>query len=179
MGARTGRGTAGRVVGAVTAGALALSAAGCQTGAGGGGRTALDDAVGRCAASTIGLAIVGGIIGAAAGGGGRNVALGAGAGAAVGGLACAVMTALDAQDKERIRQAQIQAASTGETRYLSYQGSDGRARRVVVKPQAVETASAGRLCRRADTSAAIGDAGAADLPAQLVCRTPNGDWLPA
>jgi hypothetical protein len=178
MGAAMARGMVGRGAGMAMAGALALSAAGCQT-AGGGGRSALDDAVGRCVASTLGMALVGGIIGAAAGGGGRNVAIGAGAGAAVGGLACAVMTALDAQDKERIRQAQIQAAQTGETRYLSYQGSDGRARRVVVKPQATETASAGRICRRADTTAAIGDAGSTELPAQLICRTPGGDWLPA
>lgn len=155
---------------------LALGVASCQTAGGG---YALDDAAARCVASTVGGAIFGAVIGAAAGGGGRNAAIGAGAGAAVGGIACAVLTALDAQDRERIRQAQIQAARTGETRYLSYNGSDGRSRNVVVTPRPVETAQAGRICRRTDTIATVGQAGSSDLPAQLVCRTPSGDWLPA
>lgn len=135
------------------------------------------EAIGRCAAATIGGAVVGTLIGAAAGGN-RGAGAGALIGGAVGGVGCAVLTALDAQDKERIRNAQIAAAATNQPRYLTYQGSDGRARQITVRPQATQTAETGRLCRVLDTSATIGG-GSAELPPAKVCRTDKGEWLPA
>lgn len=138
------------------------------------------DAIGRCAAATIGGAVVGTLIGAAAGGG-RAAGAGALIGGAVGGVGCAVLTALDAQDKERIRNAQIAAAASNQPRYLSYTGNDGKARAITVRPQAAapQTAQAGRVCRALDTTASIGGSGATDLPTALVCRTDKGEWLPA
>lgn len=136
------------------------------------------EAIGRCAAATIGGAVVGTLIGAAAGGG-RAAGTGALIGGAVGGVGCAVLTALDTQDKERIRNAQIAAAATNQPRYLNYQGSDGRARQITVRPQTpTQTAETGRLCRILDTSASIGG-GSAELPPTKVCRTERGEWLPA
>lgn len=136
------------------------------------------EAIGRCAAATLGGAVVGTLIGAAAGGN-RGAGAGALIGGAVGGVGCAVITALDAQDKERIRNAQIAAAATNQPRYLTYQGGDGRTRQITVRPQAAApTAETGRLCRVLDTSATI-DGGAADLPPAKVCRTDKGEWLPA
>lgn len=162
---------------------VALALAGCQTTggqSGGGSGSALDSAVGRCVAAVAGGAIVGALIGAAAGGGNR-VGYGALGGAAVGGLACAVLTALDNEDKARIRQAQIEAVSLNQSRSLSYAGSDGRGRAIVVRPSAasVEPGVGGQVCRMTEGEIAVAGAGETPLPAQRVCRTPDGDWLPA
>lgn len=140
----------------------------------------VDDAVAKCAAATIGGAVIGTLIGAAAGGN-RGAGAGALIGGAVGGVGCAVLTALDRQDKERIRSAQIAAAATNQPRYLAYQGADGRRREITIRPQKAEpqVAEGGRICRPVDTSATIVGAGSADLPTALVCRTPRGDWVPA
>lgn len=168
--------------GLVVTTAVALALAGCQTtggsGGAGGGGSALDSAVGRCVAAVAGGAIVGALIGAAAGGGNR-VGYGALGGAAVGGLACAVLTALDNQDKARIRQAQIEAVSLNQSRALSYAGSDGRQREIVVRPGAPATANGQTACRMTDGEIAVAGAGATQLPPQRVCRTPDGEWLPA
>ena len=159
-----------------------ISASGCTTtGGAGGGSSALDGAVARCVASALGGAVLGGLLGAATGGRNR-VAAGAAAGAAIGGLTCAVLTALDAQDKARIRQAQIEAASLNQTRYVTYNGSDGRARKITVKPAAAANqtiAGETRLCRPTDTDIDVDGAGSTSVPAQLVCRTSKGEWLPA
>lgn len=175
------RGRTSRLVAVATAAALAFSTGGCVSSGGAGGQSALDSAAARCVASVIGGALVGGLIGAAAGG--RNsAAIGAASGAAFGGVACAVIATLDAQDKARIRQAQIEAAASNQPRYLSYNGGDGRARQIVVRPRPVSEPTqqtAGRVCRETDGSAAVQGAGATDLPAQLVCRTTSGDWVPA
>ncbi|KQP51455.1 hypothetical protein ASG40_17080 [Methylobacterium sp. Leaf399] len=163
---------------------------GCTSTRGGGGggssaaasRPLLDDAIGRCVASTLIGAGIGALVGAATGGG-RRAGVGAAVGAGVGGLACAVLTALDAQDKERIRNAQIAAAATNTPQYLAYQGADGRQRQITVRPQAAPAVAAeaagNRICRAADTSASIDGTGTTALPQQLVCRTASGDWLPA
>lgn len=168
-----------RAAGAALCAGLAVG--GCTTARPGGGPAAADNTAGRCVASAVGGAILGSLIGAAAGGS-RGAAAGALAGGVTGGLGCAVLAVLDAQDRERIRAAQIAAAATNRPRYLSYVGSDGRRREITVKPQAapVRTAEAGdRICRATDTSASVAGAGSAELPQQLVCRTPAGTWVPA
>ncbi|MCJ2045498.1 hypothetical protein MKK58_13295 [Methylobacterium sp. J-078] len=169
--------------------ALCLGAvlAGCTSTRGGGAASAgpggsIDEAVSRCIASTLVGAGVGALLGAAVGGG-RRAGVGAAIGAGVGGLACTVLTALDAQDKQRIRNAQIAAAATNRPQYLAYQGADGAQRAITVRPQPAPAQAAtgipDRICRATDTQATINGTGSAELPQQLVCRTPGGDWLPA
>ena len=94
----------------------------------------VDRLAARCIGTMLVSGVAGGIIGAALGGKGRHVALGAGAGLAAGGVICAIMSVLDAQDKERIRAAQLQAAETGEPVLVSYNGTDGRLRMISVTP---------------------------------------------
>ena len=125
---------------------VGLLAGGCTTSRSDGGPVAADDAAGRCVASAVGGLVIGTLIGAAAGGS-RGAAIGAAAGGLTGGIGCAVLTALDAQDKERIRNAQIAAAATNQPRYLSYVGSDDRQRQITVRPRPAPMASL-RTCAR-------------------------------
>lgn len=166
----------------------------------------VDSIASRCVMSIIGGAIVGGIVGAAAGRG-QTGSTGAGAavGAAAGGVLCAVMASLDAQDRERIRAAQLDAARTGEPKALAYAGSDGLNRSIYVRPSepikalsvsstgnaerstgvksgqtAAEAAAASgeRICRRIETSVEVQSKGQASVPTQMICRSPTGDWEP-
>jgi hypothetical protein len=124
-----------------------------------------------------------------------------------GGAACAIITALDAQDRERIRNAQLEAVRTGRNQDLAYAGSDGLQRQITVAPRPVPAyarpagpppsagakpaptstiapspspvaAGGGPICRTVDTSAAIASKGTAEIPPQTFCRTPDGDWEP-
>ncbi len=166
---------------AVAATCIAVVASGCTTSrtAGPAGvpvsaRGGLDAAIARCVATVAGGAVLGAVIGAATGGG-RRVAEGVVMGAAVGGAACIVLSALDEQDKQRIRAAQIAAASSNKPRYLVYSGTDGRRREITIRPKvaAVPAPRGDRLCRPVDTSATIQGSGTAELPTQIVCRTPR------
>lgn len=125
---------------------------------------AIDDAVAKCATATIGGAVIGTLIGGA-----------------VGGVGCAVLTALDRQDRERIRSAQSAAAATSQPRYRAYQGADGKKREITIRPQNVapQVAEGGRICRAVDTAASIAGTGSADLRTALVRRIATGDWAPA
>lgn len=173
----------------------ALAMAGCTTTSGGiGGGWQIDSVASRCVASIVGGALVGGLLGAARGGG-RNIGAGAAIGAGAGGALCAVMAALDQQDRERIKQAQLAAARTGMIQNVAYTGHDGLQRRVTVKPSAamprttlvsattLPAASApstsGPICRSVETSASVASKGSADVPAQIVCRNESGEWGPA
>lgn len=175
----------------------ALAMAGCTTTSGGlSGGWQIDSVASRCVASIVGGAIVGGLLGAARGGG-RNIGAGAAIGAGAGGALCVVMAALDQQDKERIKQAQLAAARTGSAQNLSYTGMDGLQRQVTVRPSAATTrqgttlvsattlpaaASPGagqQICRSVETSATVASKGSAEVPAQIVCRNANGEWGPA
>lgn len=157
----------------------------------------IDSVASQCAASVVVGTIVGGLIGAAAGHGrGGAVAAGAIGGGAAGGLLCAVVASLDAQDRERIRRAQLDAAKSGKPRALVYQGSDGLQRRVTVNPvgpppparkstpgralsSAEQAAARGqKICRKVETSVSVETKGQAEVPAQTVCRNAAGDWEP-
>lgn len=126
--------------------------------------SAIDDAVAKCATATIGGAVIGTLIGGA-----------------VGGVGCAVLTALDRQDRERIRSAQSAAATTNQPRYHSCQGADGKKREITIRPQNVapQVAEGGRIYRAVDTAASIAGTGSVDLPTALVRRIATGDWAPA
>lgn len=123
--------------GAVVVTMLAFASGSCTTAAGPGGTSGtwrIDSLASRCVGAVLLSGIGGGLIAAATGGQSKDIALGVGAGAAVGGALCAVMAALDAQDKQRIREAQLQAARSGEPVHLAYAGNDGRLRTISVNP---------------------------------------------
>jgi hypothetical protein len=164
---------------------------------------AIDQTAQKCMQALIGGALLGGILGAATGGG-RNAARGAMIGAAAGGAMCVVIAALDSQDRERIRNAQLEAARTEKEQLLSYQGQDGLERKISVKParkvivkkdeagkrvvvgeatkkdDLVQVASKGQeICIEVLTSAAIETKGVTDVPTQTVCHEPDGTLVPA
>ena len=168
---------------------------------GGRGTWEIDSVVSRCIASVAGGAFLGGLVGAVAGrGNGRTMGAGAFIGAAAGGVLCAVISSLDAQDRERIRQAQLESARSGQPRVLSYHGGDGLERTVSIQPRdltpptapaevraptnsspssaEIGAASGERVCRRLDTNVTVQSKGQVEIPAQLLCRTPGGDWEP-
>ncbi|MCX7310049.1 MAG: hypothetical protein NTZ72_19745 [Afipia sp.] len=93
----------------------------------------IDSVASKCVMSIAGGAVLGAIIGAAAGGGGRSLGTGAAVGAAAGGVLCAVMAALDENDRARIKAAQLEAARTGKSQVLQYSGSDGLNRNVSIR----------------------------------------------
>ncbi|MEP2741724.1 hypothetical protein [Bauldia litoralis] len=187
----------------------AVGLAGCQTtgtatnaSGGANGRWAIDSVAAKCTQSVIGGAIVGALIGAAFGG-----KSGIGQGALVGGAAgvglCAVIVALNAQDRARIRDAQLAAARTNQPQVLSYQGDDGLRRDIAVRPartvaatrsqsgtvtvvgdisaatDAAELAGKGQLlCRELHTEATVATKGSATVPPQMICRQPDGTYAP-
>lgn len=196
----------------IVSGTLLLT--GCATTGptqGGSGQWKIDNVVSRCLLSVTGGALVGAIVGAAAGGGSQRVGTGAAIGAGAGGVLCALMVSLDAQDKQRVRKAQIDAARTGSVQSSTYVGTDGRVRTIHVVPRpaspaastppapqkspgtaekpavasqpqpsgAEVAAEAGeRICRSVPASITIEGSGTGQVD-QIVCRTAEGDWLPA
>lgn len=150
---------------------MAVGLTGCQTMGGSGG--GMNRLITSC--------LVGGLAGAAIGGavaGGKGAAIGGASGVALG---CGIGLALDHYDKERIRQAQLRSLNGQGGVNDSWQGKDGKVRKVNVSaPQPVQLAAqTGRVCRQVQTSVQIqgkqGDATVQDI----YCRTPEGDWLPA
>lgn len=119
--------------------AFALGLTSCTTAGDPATRTRwqVDSLAARCIGTMLLSGLAGGIIGAAAGGSRRDVAVGAGIGFAAGGVVCAIMTVLDAQDRARIRQAQLQAAMTNQPVTTSYLGSNGQMRMISVVPRPI------------------------------------------
>lgn len=199
--------TARLTIAAIVVAGMAL--AGCQTtaigtasGGSSGERWAIDSVASKCAQSVIGGAIVGALIGAATGGGDR-ISQGALVGGAAGAGLCAVIIALDAQDRARIREAQLAAAKTNQPQNLSYKGDDGLQRDIAVRPTrtiAATPAQSGKvtmvgsigsaitpdalaekgqvLCRELHTEASVQTKGSATVPPQVVCRQPDGTYTP-
>lgn len=150
---------------------------------GSGEETALDRSIHQC----IGSVIIGTALGALIGAASHRVGQGAAIGAGAGGVACAVFMAMNnAQDKQRIRQSELAAASSGRNQSVSYAGSDGQQRTVStsVQPAAVPASAAANgntvvgPCRRTQTQISVAGQGSASLPPELVCRTTQGDWVP-
>jgi len=196
---------AGWQAGAIVVACSILSGCATQTGSGGQAVWQIDAVAQKCIGAMVVGVGVGALLGAAAGGN-RGAAIGAGSGLVAGGAVCAVIAELDAQDRERIRAAQLEAARTGRNQDMVYSGSDGLQRQIRVaprvqpqppqaqvqpaRPRAASTPSTqvstvapppmtdGPICRIVDTSAAIASKGTAEIPPQRFCRTPNGDWEP-
>lgn len=123
-----------QAVAALCAAGMVASCA-TSTGSGVSGGWQVDSIVSKCVLAIGGGALLGAIVGAAAGGN-RRIGAGAAIGAGAGGVLCAVMASLDAQDRERVRLAQLDAATTGSVRSSTYVGADGRKRTIVVTPSA-------------------------------------------
>lgn len=151
-------------------------------------RTALDRSINQCIGTVVGGALLGALLGGVArprGGAATGAAIGAGAGA----VACAVIIAMNnQQDRERIRQSQINALNANASDTSQYVGSDGQSRtvRTTIQPAAMPTVMAGASgpaivgpCRRAQTQITVQGKGTANLDAEVVCRTAAGDWVPA
>ena len=110
--------------------------AGCATQTGSGGQAVwqIDAVAQKCIGAMVVGVGVGALLGAVAGGN-RGAAIGAGSGLVAGGAVCAVIAELDAQDRERIRAAQLEAAKTGRSQDMVYSGSDGLQRQIRVTPR--------------------------------------------
>jgi hypothetical protein len=177
---------------------IGVGLVGCTTQAGRDGQSRgwqIDAVTQKCVGAVVVGTGIGAVIGALAGGG-RGAAIGAGAGLLAGGVTCAVIASLDAQDRENIKRAQLEAARTGHAQDLSYSGSDGLPRRIRATPRPTTQAAApsrpnvqpasqtstplpaGPICRLVDTSASVATKGNAEIPPQKFCRTPNGDYEP-
>jgi len=167
---------------------LAMANFGCATaGSGSGERTALDRSVQQCIASIALGTILGAVVGASHHKAGQGAAIGAG----VGGAACIVILAVNnANDKARIRKAQHDALEANADHTDQYVGSDGKERTIKttvsdwpdrsLSPTTTQfsAATTPRLCRRTQTEITVQGSGTASIPAEIVCRTDQGDWVP-
>ncbi len=190
-----------RTTSAVVAFALtALSLSGCTTVPGGASyasRTAMDRAIGQCVASVVLSAGIGALAGAAINGG-----RGAGQGAIIGGVAgagaCAVlMQVAAAEDRARVREAELDAIAANSTRTTRFSNNSGKNVAVTTSvsnapiptPRAT-AASGGTSTKTADSSKSqftacrysqqtVNVAGqTASGGKQLWCRLDTGDWKP-
>jgi hypothetical protein len=161
-------------------------------------KTEVEKARGKCVGAILLGGLAGALVGRATGKG--NTAGGAALGVAAGAGACAIIMA-NARNKDRIIAAQLAAARAGDGRYSTTFASDdgqtvtmnavaGGERRLSadqlrpVKYAVDGNAMAspmlvgdGQLCRPVGGSLQ-GGSGAAALPSQMVCRTPEGDYAP-
>ena len=150
--------------------------------------TALDKSINECAGSLLIGTALGALAGAAI-----NHKAGQGAlyGAGAGGVMCAVFLAMNnAQDKARVRQSEIAAATSGNATTDQYVGNDGATRVIKTSVQSVSppvnlASNAGPNgeqfvgpCRRTQTNISVQGQGQASLDPEVVCRTAQGDWLP-
>lgn len=174
---------------AALAAILALS--GCATGSGGGQvarSTAMDRAIGECFAGIAVGTALGAIVGGIAGG--RNAAgRGALIGGAVGVGRCAIlMEVAAAEDRARIRQAELAAirANASQTRVMTTRSGKRAAVRTEIGPApvppprpAVSGATASRPnytnCRFGAQTVTI-DGQSASAGRQIYCRSEIGDW---
>ena len=165
-------------------------------------RTEMSRALRNCGRALAFGTIVGGIAGALIGGR-RNraegLAIGAGAGAGVGGIACAILIA-NAERQERIIAAQRLAAAGPVGQMQTQMFDDGKGGSLQIVSRAEEVTPTARLvqvrfqtaageqispalgagtpvCRRVHSDM-VSSEGSGALPAQLYCRTPEGDYAP-
>lgn len=161
-------------------------------------RTEVEKARGKCVAAVLFGGIAGALIGRATGK--KNVAEGAVIGLAAGAGACAMIMAT-AKQKDRIIAAQISAARERNGFYTTtFAADDGQSVMMQAQAGAEQTLSAtnlrpvkysidgtaaaspvlegdGQLCR--PVAASLQSAAAtSNLPSQMICRTPQGDYAP-
>ncbi|NNM75797.1 hypothetical protein HJG53_02605 [Sphingomonas sp. ID1715] len=121
------------------------------------GKTHVERAIGKCAASLLIGGLLGAGIGAAAGDTRRGALIGLGAGAVV----CAVLvSAASSKDKAALRAAQLEALNSGAEQTVAWQTEQGQLARTVVSPSApgsVLLSQAGSLQCRQDDMCRVGD----------------------
>ncbi len=163
---------------AVFAGALALSA--CETTSGGygsggaGGGTRLS----QCTRNALIGAGVGAVIGATQGPR-ENRAENAAIGAAAGGLGTyGVCRWLTAREQQRVENAYYQSLNSGGPVNDSWQSDQGGTRNLQVsRPSPAE--GYGAECRTVSATISDPQYGNERLPPETFCRTANGGWAPA
>src|SRR5258708_135420 len=185
-------------VAACMAAALVLSS--CATAGGGPQQSALDRSINQCVAAVAIGALLGGLADK------KNRGQGAAIGAGVGGLACGVLVAINNErDKQRVRDAQRAALNAGTERTENFVGEDGQTRVVQTSVRDVPTPATFVVpaapiaatfaanpnpvpimaavssdtfvgpCRNAQSQITV-QGQTAQLPGELYCRTPGGDW---
>lgn len=155
-------------------------------------RTAMDRAIGECVASVVISAGIGALAGAALNGRG-----GAGRGAIIGGVAgvgaCAVlMQVAAAEDRARVREAELAAIKSNSSRTTSFANKSGKKVAVTTSvatapvPKSRPTASGTTTakakpeftaCRYSQQTVSV-EGQSASSQKQLWCRLNTGDWKP-
>jgi len=162
-----------KILAAVFAGALALSA--CETTGGYGGASGGRTQLSQCTRNALVGAGVGAVAGALLGdedNRGENAALGA----AAGGLATyGICRYLSAREQQRVEAAYYNSLNSGSATNESWATDSGGTRSLSVS-RPVETSA---QCRR--VSATIDDPqyGRQQLPPETFCRNASGQWVPA
>lgn len=138
--------------------------------------------VAGCTAMVGGGALLGAIAGNNMGDG--NARQGMAIGAAIGGASCAIWLAFENEkDKRRLVEAQLAAASQGQTYTDSWTGDDGKVRSVTVVPSnetsmvpasAPADAATPMICRRLNTTATFD--GRSEQMQEVSCRDADGNW---
>lgn len=121
------------------------------------GKTHVDRAIGKCVLSVVGGAILGGLIGAAAGSTKKGALIGGAAGV---GLCAILMKVASDKDKAYVRQAQLDAANLGQYQTRSWRGSEGDLIQTAVSPSApvpVVIGEKGSYRCRTDNMCLVGD----------------------
>jgi hypothetical protein len=143
-------------------------------------KSEIDRAVGRCAASVIGGALLGAIIGNNTGRG--NAGRGALIGASAGGLACTVIMAA-AREKAALLDSQRAAIAAGADSRQEIRAKDGSTivmnNRITEAPSVdvtVDGAVQSRRCKFANSTIEIADIGASELGVQKYCQSAEGTW---
>lgn len=167
-----------RLLCAVFAGALALSA--CETTGGYGGgyggppRTQLS----QCMRN----ALIGAAVGAAVGmaqDSRNNRAENAAMGAAVGGLATyGVCRWLSAREQQRVENAYYQSLNSGGPVNDTWQSDQGGMRSLSVS-RPTQAQGYGPECRRVTATVSDPQQGSQQLPPETFCRNSSGQWVPA
>lgn len=124
------------------------------------GKTQVERAIGKCTGSIVGGAILGALVGAAAKDTGTGALIGAAAGA---GLCAYLLVVASKQDKQALRDAQLQAINSGQTYQTTWTTTDGKPAAASVQVSPIVQVSAPKTketlrCRRARTTLAVADA---------------------
>lgn len=159
-------------------------------------KSEVDKAVAKCVGALFGGALLGGLLG-----GKKDRKKGVLIGAAAGGILCAIIVR-NAKRKDRILAAQRETAKNNRNYQTVFQDDNGNsvnyvgnvreantidgARLQPVKYQQTDGTithspsldTGGALCRQIDSSLSYGKEANSNLPSQVFCRTPEGDWEP-
>ncbi len=169
-----------KILAAVFAGALALTA--CETtggyGSGGGGYGGGGTRLSQCTRNALIGAGVGAVIGATQGPR-ENRAENAALGAAAGGLGTyGVCRWLSAREQQRVENSYYQSLNSGQATSDTWQSDQGGTRSLQVS-QPSQAPGYGPECRRVSATVNDPQYGNQQLPPETFCRNASGQWVPA